>query len=889
MPMTDAYNKCSNFFSRLINRDARWFVIFLCFVVIVWSWAVTYKWVHEEYEKEMQSIHRENSNLARAFEEHVRRTLSGVDEVLLLVKAAYERSGQIDATIESYLTWARNNPVLTRQMNISDRDGNYIASSLPVAPERTVADRVYYQIHIPDQHPGFLFIDKPAIGRVTGKTTIQLSRRIDRSDGSFGGIVSVALDPEYFLKFYQQMQMGNSQSVSIFGLDGIVRASYYKGETSVGQDFRQSTFWLQVSREPQGIYDAPSILTHEDRISAYRVMSDYPLIVDVGIAKSEALAAYEIRKQRQLASTGGFTLLVMLFGWLSVKQITRQQQIRRESELQQAQLAAVLDNLPHMTWFKDVEGRYVAVNQPFVEISGITRTAIIGKTDFELWQQDIAKGLHEEDQDVLKTGKQVKLVGRSQLHQETWEETYKAPVFGPGGELLGTTGISLDITERRQYEEEIYRMAYFDGLTGLPNRTYMKQQLDRELTLARSGNESGAVLFIDMDDLKNVNDTFGHSYGDEVIVTAGALLAAEVDKGAMVARIGGDEFIVLLPGEGDRDRVGRIAGRIVKALGREYALGDSTTHLSASIGIAMYPGDGHHTEDILKKADTALYAAKGSGKNAWRFYDTSMQKFAYENMILKRSLRGAIEHSELTVHYQPQVAVADRSIIGFEALLRWNSPEHGSVTPGRFIPLAEESDTIQTIGKWVLVQACRFAARLAGLGKGELTVWVNVSSRQLASADFAAVVAAAVKDAGIKPWQLGIEITETVLLSSLEEGIHKLQEIKNLGVGLSLDDFGTGYSSLTYLRNLPIEMLKIDKSFIDNIACEEVQEPFVSTIVDMAHILRLTVVAEGVETKEQVDKLLSCRCDIIQGYFFSRPLPEEEAVKILNNSLHAVL
>lgn len=882
MPMSGAYNRCSNFVMTLINRDARWLVIFLCFAVIVWSWVSTYKWVQEEYEKEIQSIHRENSNLARAFEEHVRRTLSGVDEVLLLVKAAYERTGRVDDTIQSYLQWARTNPVLTQQMNIIDKNGYYIASALPVAPGARVADRAYYQVHIPDENPEFLFIGKPIIGRVTGKPTIQLSRRLDRPDGSFGGIVSAALDPQYFLNVYRQMEMGNSQSVIIIGLDGAVRARHYKGETSIGQDFRQSKLWQYVAHTPQGTYEATSILTQEDRISSYRVMPDYPLIVLVGIAQKEALAAFETRKQRQYATTGVFTFLVLVFGWLSVGQITRQQQARRESELQKAQLAAVLDNIPHMTWFKDVAGRYVAVNQPYVESSGIAREAIIGKTDFELWPHDVAATFHQEDQEAVTTGKQVKLVGRAaKLQQEVWEETYKAPVFGPGGELLGTTGISLDITERRQYEEEIYLMAYYDGLTNLPNRTYMKQKLDEELKTARLGLTAGAVLFIDMDDLKNVNDTFGHSYGDEVIVTAGNQLQAEVGKNAVVARIGGDEFIVLLPGEADRKEVSRIAERIVKALGRDYALGESTTHLSASIGIAIYPGDGDQTEDILKNADTALYAAKGSGKNAWRFYDTSMQKFAYENMVLKRSLRGAAERGELSVHYQPVVAVADKSIIGFEALLRWHSPEHGSVPPGRFIPLAEESDTIQTIGKWVLIQACRFAGRLAGMGHDRLTVWVNVSSRQLVAADFGAIVGSAVANAGIKPRQLGIEITETVLLSSLEEGINKLQEMNNLGVGLSLDDFGTGCSSLTYLRNLPVATLKIDKSFIDTIASEPVQEPFVSAIVDMAHILGLKVVAEGVETAGQVDKLIRCRCDAIQGYVFSRPLPEEEALRLL--------
>ncbi|MDR3591102.1 MAG: EAL domain-containing protein [Negativicutes bacterium] len=879
-------NTCSNIFARLINRDARWFVVFLCFVVIVWSWFATYKWEQEEYEKEIQSIHREHSNLARAFEEHVRRTLAGVDEVMLLVKEAYERTGRVDDTIQSYLSWARTNPVLTQQMNIIDKNGYYVASVIPVAPGTSVADRPYYQIHIPNQNPEFLFIDKPFIGRVTGKMTIQLSRRLNRPDGSFGGVVSVALDPQYFLNFYQQMEMGNSQSVILIGLDGFVRARYYRGETTIGQDIRQSPLWRHVAEQPQGTYESPGLLTNLNRISSYRVMPDYPLVVSIGIAKTEALASFEARKRREYASTGVFTLLVLVFGRLSVGQITRQQQARRETELQKARLAAVFDNIPHVTWFKDVAGRYVAVNQPFIEKSGLPGEAIVGKTDFELWPHDVAAAYHQEDQETIKTGRQMKLVGRAAyLQEEVWEETYKAPVFGPGGELWGTTGISLDITERRQYEEEIHRMAYFDGLTNLPNRTYIKQQLDRELGKARTGKASGAVLFIDMDDLKSVNDTFGHSYGDEVIVTAGAQLAAEVGKAAVVARIGGDEFIVLIPGEGDRDKISRIADRMIKALSRDYSLGDSTTHLSASIGIAIYPQDGDQTEDILKNADTALYAAKGSGKNVWRFYDTRMQEFAYENMTLKRSLRGAGERGELALHFQPQVAVADRRIIGFEALLRWNSPQHGSVPPGRFIPLAEESDTIQTIGKWVLAEACRFAGMLAGMGKGGLTVWVNVSARQLAAGDFAAIVGAAVRDAGIEPRQLGIEITETVLLSSLSEGIHKLQELKNLGVGLSLDDFGTGYSSLTYLRNLPVETLKIDKSFIDNIVSEQVQEPFVSAIVDMAHILGLKVVAEGVETKEQLDKLRRCRCDGIQGYLFSRPLPEAEAIKLLTDEL----
>lgn len=425
------------------------------------------------------------------------------------------------------------------------------------------------------------------------------------------------------------------------------------------------------------------------------------------------------------------------------------------------------------------------------------------------------------------------------------------------------------------------RMAYYDALTGLPNRRHLQEALNQELANLGRNGPGGALLFVDMDDLKMINDTMGHSYGDAVIMKAGDYLVGEAGENALVARIGGDEFIVLLPHESSRAKVAAVADNMVKLLSRDYETGDSRTHMSASIGIALYPADGDTAEELFKNADLALYAAKASGKNVWRFYEASLQLNAYENMLLKRDLREAVERGEMSLNYQPLIDARSGKVVSFEALLRWTSAVHGSVPPSRFIPLAEESDIIQKIGKWTIRQACRFARKLAAMGKEDIRVAVNVSPRQLAADDFVAFVCAAINDTGIKPAQLVIEITENILIASMEDSTHKLSELQALGVCLALDDFGTGYSSLTYLRNLPVGTLKIDKSFIDKIVSDEAQFHFISSIINMAHMLRLRVVAEGVETGEQLERLRECKCDLIQGYFFSRPTSEQEAIMFL--------
>ena len=415
----------------------------------------------------------------------------------------------------------------------------------------------------------------------------------------------------------------------------------------------------------------------------------------------------------------------------------------------------------------------------------------------------------------------------------------------------------------------------------MANRTSLNLWLEEEMAKVRSDEIQGILFFIDLDELKIVNDTFGHSIGDDLILTAGNHIRQAFGKEAFCARIGGDEFIVALGGEKNRDQVEILADQVVQVLSRDYEVFNERVPMSASVGVVLYPEHGDTADEILKNADSAMYTAKASGRNCWRLYESSLQKDAYETMMLTNSLRRALERDEITLHYQPKVRLTDLSIDGFEALMRWNSVEHGVIAPDRFIPLAEKSGVIISLGEWALREACAFARHLADSGRKEQHVAVNISPRQLATTDFIEKVGVILDDSGIEPAQLELEVTESILIESMEESINKLEALRKLGVNVALDDFGTGYSSLTYLRRLPVGTLKIDKSFIAGILDDVKQAEYVGFIIDLAHALKLEVVAEGAENQAQVEKLRQYKCDCFQGYVFSPPVPADEAERLL--------
>jgi diguanylate cyclase (GGDEF)-like protein/PAS domain S-box-containing protein len=430
-----------------------------------------------------------------------------------------------------------------------------------------------------------------------------------------------------------------------------------------------------------------------------------------------------------------------------------------------------------------------------------------------------------------------------------------------------------DISERKAAEERIDYLAHHDALTGLINRYSLESRLGQMLLSARRDHEVVAVLFIDMDRFKVINDTLGHHIGDQLLVEIARRLRACVRESDIVARLGGDEFVVALTGLAAPVDAAPVAGKILRALGEAYLLAGHTLHSTPSLGISVFPGDGEDSATLMKAADTAMYHAKEQGRNNYQFYTQEMNAAAGERLSLEQDLRVALRENQLELHYQPQVSADAGAPCAVEALVRWRHPSLGMVPPLKFIPVAEESGLIEAIGDWVLDEACRQLAVWRAEGIDAIRVAINLSARQLRAAGLVESVRAALRRHGLDGADIELEITETAAMENPERAIGQLRALRDLGVGLAIDDFGTGYSSLAYLKLLPIQTLKLDRAFVRDIESDENDAAISAATLALAHSLGLKVVAEGVETAAQRDFLVRHACDYLQGYLYGKPEP----------------
>jgi diguanylate cyclase (GGDEF)-like protein/PAS domain S-box-containing protein len=461
-----------------------------------------------------------------------------------------------------------------------------------------------------------------------------------------------------------------------------------------------------------------------------------------------------------------------------------------------------------------------------------------------------------------------------------WFSIAGKPVFEEGV-FKGYRGTGADITDRRRAEQKIEFLAYHDPLTGLPNRVLLQDRLQQAIAHAERSRTSVALVFMDLDNFKKVNDSLGHAAGDALLGEVARRLRACVRESDTISRQGGDEFVLILGelhgGEGSLP----VLTKVMEALQEPYLHEGNELSTSASIGISLYPEDGSDFEALSKKADMAMYRAKEAGRNTYRFFDEAMDQEALEHLLMRSGLRRALERGEFILYYQPQLEIASGRVIGVESLLRWRHPEFGLVAPGRFIPVAEESGLIVPIGAWVIQEACRQGAAWRQSGLADLTVAVNLSAAQFRREGIEETVTRALNDSGLPAQWLELELTESILIQDAEQVLASVRRLKQLGVKLSIDDFGTGYSSLSYLKRFDIDKLKIDQSFIRDLASDPDDAAIVRAVIQMSHSLGLRTIAEGVETPEMVQQLQAFGCDEAQGYHYARPMPAAEMERYL--------
>jgi diguanylate cyclase (GGDEF)-like protein/PAS domain S-box-containing protein len=544
----------------------------------------------------------------------------------------------------------------------------------------------------------------------------------------------------------------------------------------------------------------------------------------------------------------------------------------RKSE---ARFRAMAEHSADWIWATDLQGRYTYSNPQGVASLGYTAdeflaldaSALVHPEDLALVDERLAKAVAAQ-----QGWNNIVLRWRHRNGSYRTLESNASALFDEAGQLVGFQGVDRDITDRKQAEARIEFLAHHDALTGLPNRVLLRDRFEHALAMSERSHSRVAMLFLDLDNFKVVNDTMGHAAGDQLLLEVVTRLSRCMRESDTISRQGGDEFILLLNDIPDQETVERIAGEILESLAEPVEINGHVLNASGSIGVVIYPEDGRDFDGLLQKADTAMYNAKNAGRNTYRFFDDQMNLQAHEHLLLQNRLHQALFRAEFYLHYQPQLEIDSGKVIGVEALLRWNNPELGEVVPARFIPVAEDCGLIVPIGAWVMEEACRQAQLWRQAGWPDLTMAVNLSALQFRRPGLTEMVAGALERSGLPPHLLELELTESILLQDAENNLDTVRQLKALGVRLSIDDFGTGYSSLSYLKRFAVDKLKIDRSFVRDIGTDPDDAAIVRAVIQLARSLRLGIIAEGVETQEQLAFLREEGCQEAQGFLFSRPL-----------------
>jgi diguanylate cyclase (GGDEF)-like protein/PAS domain S-box-containing protein len=838
------------------------------------------------------------ANLSRVVNENLSRLIDKIDLTLLAVVDEIDREEKGDGidrpTLEGFL--ARHDSRLPEAIGLRVVNANgridYAVSNV-LATNVDVADYDFFTCHRGDPNAG-LFISNSFVGRIFPSPQVAFSRRRHSQDGSSSGIVVVTVAVDSLSALFSTVDLGPLGDVTLWDSNRQLLARYSRPSMPLMATVRPSATLdrlIRVNADPTP-YHTRSGVDGIERMFFFRKVSLWPLYLVVGLADEDFIAGWW-NQVVTLSGLAGLVLLASIGAFVTLfrdtaKREAIQQALQASEDRYRALFAHMRIGFTLCEIITDevgrpVDCRFLAANDAFFAKRGLRPEDVVGKTLTELCPEVASDpidwiGIYGE---VAQTGQSVHFEAFGPVNHAWNEVTIYRTAPGQVAVLVN------DITERKQAEQKIEELAYLDGLTKLPNRRLLMDRVEQALISSARNRRKGGVLLVDMDDFKMLNDTFGHAQGDLLLQQVALRLSASVRAGDTVARLGGDEFVVMLEGLSENPseaaaQIRAVGEKILTTLGQPYVLSSREFHGTASIGAALFGEHRESLDDLLKWADIAMYQAKAAGRNALRFFDPALQAIVTARVSMEEDLRRGIKRDEFVLYYQPQI---DRgSLIGAEALIRWRHPTRGMVLPGEFIPLAEETGLILSLGRWVLETACRQIAAWAERRETRhITLAVNVSARQFRQPDFVEQVLAVLELTAADPHNLKLELTESMLVDNVEDVIGKMTALKLRGLSFSLDDFGTGYSSLSYLQRLPLDQLKIDKSFVRNVLADLNNGAIAQAVIALGRTMGLSVIAEGVETEQQKDFLTRLGCHAYQGYLCSRPVPAEEFLLLLPN------
>lgn len=857
----------------------------LCIILGTALWGTTLSKLKADQNAIEKSALKDVSALTKAYAQHLTRNIEQIDQTTLLIKHGWEKSrGALK--LEELLQMGIFPVSRFALVTIIDRDGLPITGTVPMSKPVSVLDREYFNFH-KNNNATILLISKPATGRISGKTVIQFTRRLDMADGAFGGVVLISIEPAYLATFHDGSSLGKGGLLAVIGTDGVSRMASIDGVVNAKVP---ATLRPLPELDPQGgasLWPGKQWFTDsQTRFVAWEPLPAYPLIALVGLSVEERFAAIQATSDtyRHIAIAGsiGLFLFALVAALLSARLAWRNHQ---EMDVQDAYRLATEggnDGFYMLRALRDKDGIVVDFqiadcNERGAAFSGYTKAQFVGQTISMVYPKPYFYTVMNTFCGAMESG--------------YYEDELKIPPESPvqlewvhRRLVRSGTGLAMtmrDITHTKRHERELSRMANEDALTSLPNRNWLMHFLPEKLEQARKANSMLALLFVDLDNFKNVNDSLGHSVGDELLRVAALRLTSILRPTDSVVRLGGDEFTVVLEPILTETEAALVAQRIADIFNQPFELSCSVNAVGASIGISIFPRDGTDVEALLQNSDIAMYRAKAEGKGDYRFYDPSLSHDLKKRLDTEHALQLAIEQDQFILYYQPRVNAFTGELRSMEALVRWQHPARGLVLPLEFIAIAEETGLILKLGELVLEHACMQIARWKALHLQLVPISINVSPYQFNHGDIKNLFASCLARYDLDPRLVEIEITESSMMGEQEEVSGELYALQELGIKLLVDDFGTGYSSLSQLQRLDMDVLKVDRAFTSELGKTTEGEVFFRAIVSMAHALGMSVVAEGVETKAQLQVLQSLSCDEIQGFYVSNPVPADGVPALL--------